>query len=54
MIRSPERLARVLAREVGVGGLHAALAEQRAGQLGQRLRERDERLPSGGAGAVEP
>ena len=47
----PQRLAAVLDRQVGVGRPDAALAEQRPGQLGQRLGHRDQRLrrmPQGG------
>src|SRR5574341_400876 len=39
-----ERIALVLAREVVVGRLHIAVAEYRAGDLGERLRHDDERL----------
>src|SRR5712691_1316172 len=39
-----DRLAPVLAGEIVVGRLDVAVAEDRAGQLGQRLRRHDERL----------
>src|SRR3989475_1167826 len=39
-----DRLAAVLAGEIIVGRLDVAVAEDRAGQLGQRLRRHDERL----------
>jgi len=40
-----ERLARVLAREIGVELLHGALAERRAGRLGHGVGNDQQRAP---------
>ncbi len=54
MMRSPERLAGMLHGEVGVGVTHLAVAIDRPGQLGQRVRHEDQRLLRGAQHGLLP